>query len=490
VGEQSFRVTRNSERVIYICIPAHNEEQTVGVVLWKIRQVMTEFRRDYQIIVADDASTDATPAVLAPYARVLPLTILRNPERRGYAASLEMLLREAVTRAPYPKRDVIVTLQADFTDDPQDLVTLVKQIEAGADIVTGDVQLPDSTPRARRWARAASAWAARRASWPDGAGDPLSSYRAYRVYTIKRALEEQAGRRLLSVDGWAANVQLLRATLPFARTSESLELTERHERMQRATRFRGWQTFRQVLAVARGKARGHGDAASIAPDGDRQARTSVVADAEKQKSHRAERAGRGERPERARGERQQRGARGERRTSGAERDARKPKRARGERAGAGTDTAAAGAPAAPAAEDAAAAEKKRRNRRGGRRRRGGTAAPSPAETGAPEAATSAADTEGAVEQPVAGADAGQPAGGVAAEQAGGEGEAKPRRRSRRGGRGGRRRRGPRAETATNGEPSADTPDSSAAPEGSGRMEPQVAPEAHQFDAAEERRQAS
>src|SRR5437879_1216237 len=84
--------------MIYVCVPAHNEARTVGLVLWKVRQVFTAFPREYQLLVADDASSDGTAAVLASYAKVLPLTIVTHRERRGYARSLEELLRLALQR--------------------------------------------------------------------------------------------------------------------------------------------------------------------------------------------------------------------------------------------------------------------------------------------------------------------------------------------------------------------------------------------------------
>ena len=46
--------------MIYICIPALNDAPTVGVLLWRIRQVMTEFRRDFHLIVLDDGSDPTT----------------------------------------------------------------------------------------------------------------------------------------------------------------------------------------------------------------------------------------------------------------------------------------------------------------------------------------------------------------------------------------------------------------------------------------------
>ncbi len=60
--------------MLYICIPAFDEAPTIGLLLWRIRKVLEEHPREYELIVLDDGSTDATADTLKPYADVLPLT--------------------------------------------------------------------------------------------------------------------------------------------------------------------------------------------------------------------------------------------------------------------------------------------------------------------------------------------------------------------------------------------------------------------------------
>lgn len=245
--------------MIYVCIPVHDEAATIGVLLWKTRKVLSEFGRDFRLVVHDDASTDDTAQVLDRYVRSLPLTVLRSETRLGYGGSVEALLRHVQAEAAYPKRDCAVIMQGDFTEDPNDVVALVKIIEGGSDIVAG-IRPVSGGPqprgvRAVRWL-ARTLLRAKLGTTP--VSDPLAGMRAYRVIVLKKALRERSDP-LLRSDGWAANVELLNQLIPHARRIGEVELAPRYDLRMRPSRFRPVRTF---LSVARLR----GTLATVAPE--------------------------------------------------------------------------------------------------------------------------------------------------------------------------------------------------------------------------------
>jgi len=236
--------------VIYIGIPVHDERRTIGPLLWRIRELLYGERREFHVIVCDDASRDGTGESLSKYTRVLPMTVLHNDECLGYAASLERIVREAASRSGYPKRDALVTMQADFTDPPEAVPEMMRRFEGGSDLVCLEPH-PGST-RGHRIARLGAGLVARSLRVPDDSIDPYASQRLYRLFTLTRALADlPGGAALLGQKGWAANAELLLRVWPHTRRHETVEVPHRPDRRTRESRFRPGAQLRALLRAGR-----------------------------------------------------------------------------------------------------------------------------------------------------------------------------------------------------------------------------------------------
>jgi dolichol-phosphate mannosyltransferase len=234
--------------MIYVCIPSYDEGPTVGLVLWKIRRVFEEFPREYQLLVADDGSTDQTAELLEPYTRVLPLTVVRHATRQGYARTVEELLNLALERSDRPKRDSAVLMHADFAHGPQYLPDFVRRLDSGADLVVGEATLEGEPSRGRRLARRWAPTLLRRAVKVPGISDTVSGFAAFRLIVLRNAL--RSGGRTLSTEGWAASAELVGRAARHARRIESVPVVERHDLRARESRVRPWQALRQLWDAA------------------------------------------------------------------------------------------------------------------------------------------------------------------------------------------------------------------------------------------------
>jgi glycosyltransferase involved in cell wall biosynthesis len=232
--------------MIYVCIPSYNEAPTVGLLLWKVRQVFAGFPREYQMLVLDDGSDDATAEVLERYTRVLPLTVIRHQTRRGYAASVEKLLRQAVDRTDRPKRDAAILMHADFAHGPNFIPDLVRRIESGADIVIAESKLEGEPSRARRLVRRLAPVVLRGAVTVPGVSDVVSGFAIFRLITLRNAFRNQPSP-LLTTEGWAANAELYDRAARHARRLETIDTVERRDLRQRPSRMNSWDAALSVL---------------------------------------------------------------------------------------------------------------------------------------------------------------------------------------------------------------------------------------------------
>jgi hypothetical protein len=248
--------------VIYVLVPVRDEAATVGLLLWKVRQVFTAFDREYQLLVVDDASTDGTDEVLSPYTRALPLTLITHRRRRGYARSLEELLRLAVGRSDRPRRDVAVTIQGDFSESPDDVPDLIRRIESGADLVLADARRRPGMRAGERLARRLAPLAVRALSRLPGASAGIGTLRAYRLGTLARML--RGPEPILRTEGWAADLELLARAATAARRTEVVPLTRPVPPRQRPSRSRPIRSAWDAIRAARSLGRVPGGPAPVA----------------------------------------------------------------------------------------------------------------------------------------------------------------------------------------------------------------------------------
>lgn len=116
---------------ISVVIPLYNEEASVPHLYDVLVDVLDAYDRPYEIIIVDDGSTDGSFPLLREIAAEDPrFRVVRLRRNFGQTAAFSAGFDLA-------QGDVVVTMDADLQNDPRDIPTLMEQIEAGYDIVSG-----------------------------------------------------------------------------------------------------------------------------------------------------------------------------------------------------------------------------------------------------------------------------------------------------------------------------------------------------------------
>ena len=116
---------------ISVVIPLFNEARSVAELYRRTVEALDQGARSYELIFVDDGSTDATFAELerihAADGRVRVVRFKRNFGQ--HAAMHAGLVRAA--------GEVLVTMDGDLQNSPEDLLRLVDAVEDGADVASG-----------------------------------------------------------------------------------------------------------------------------------------------------------------------------------------------------------------------------------------------------------------------------------------------------------------------------------------------------------------
>lgn len=157
-----------------ICIPAYNEEKTIGLVLGAIPKTIHGIT-SLKVFVSDDGSSDQTVEKVRTF-NDLPIEIIRNPHQ-GLAKTFEAGIKKALSWGA----DVVVNIDADGQYRPGEISLLIDPLLCGeADMVIGDRQVASlrfMSP-AKKYGNMAGSWFLRRLTGSKVC-DASSGFRAY-----------------------------------------------------------------------------------------------------------------------------------------------------------------------------------------------------------------------------------------------------------------------------------------------------------------------
>ena len=116
---------------ISVVIPLFNEEENVRALLDELFAELGKLGRTCEVICVDDGSRDRTFEELARIAQVRPeLRVIRFRLNFGQTAAMSAGIEAA-------RGDVIVPMDGDLQNDPADIARLLRELDAGYDVVSG-----------------------------------------------------------------------------------------------------------------------------------------------------------------------------------------------------------------------------------------------------------------------------------------------------------------------------------------------------------------
>lgn len=116
---------------ISIIIPVYNEENNIQPLHNKLQEVLNNLKEDHEIIFIDDASTDNTLNKLNQLKKQNKnLKIISHSSNLGQSAALTTGFKQASGK-------IIITMDGDLQNDPEDIPNLIDKLNQGHDVVCG-----------------------------------------------------------------------------------------------------------------------------------------------------------------------------------------------------------------------------------------------------------------------------------------------------------------------------------------------------------------
>jgi dolichol-phosphate mannosyltransferase len=113
---------------VSIVVPTYNERSNLKTLVGRVHQCLSNY--DYELIIVDDNSPDATGKLAVKLAQTYPIRVLQRESKMGLASAIADGFKLA-------GGNVIGVMDADLQHPPEKLPELLNKIHEGADIAIG-----------------------------------------------------------------------------------------------------------------------------------------------------------------------------------------------------------------------------------------------------------------------------------------------------------------------------------------------------------------
>jgi glycosyltransferase involved in cell wall biosynthesis len=125
------RFSRLGANSISVVVPIFNEDENIPILFDRLFKILDTIDRSFEIIAVDDGSADRSAEELAKAAA--PRHELKVIEFRRNAGQTAAIM----AGIDHASGDIIVTIDADLQNDPQDIPLLLAKLDEGYDVVSG-----------------------------------------------------------------------------------------------------------------------------------------------------------------------------------------------------------------------------------------------------------------------------------------------------------------------------------------------------------------
>ena len=248
--EASPRENSVSAGKVFVVLPAYNEEGGLPDLLSAIEKVFAINGRQYQIIVVDDASTDATAEIARQAAAELPLTLVQHKINQNLPGALRTGFETAIKFAE--PNDVIITMDGDNTHPPAIINSLLQKIAEGYDVMIASRFQQGSRVCGVPISRVFTAFGARllfKLIMPIPAvRDYTCGYRAYRANVLRDSMDYY-GDQWISEKGFSCMVDVLLKMRRFNYVIGEVPMLLRYDQKEGGSKMKVLQTIGQTLKL-------------------------------------------------------------------------------------------------------------------------------------------------------------------------------------------------------------------------------------------------